>query len=217
MLEATIYIHAITLVSQSTSSLFVPQNFAKQKGTEMAPKLGTTLLLISLVATIIPWAQSSKEESWATSRKFLEKTMTNLQFYFHDTVIWKNPSVVKVAQATDTQKSLTSFSLVIMVDDPLTKTADPNSELVGSAQGLYGSAGQQELCLIVALNYGFTHGICNGSSLSLVGKNSAINSTREMAIVGGTGLFQFARGYAIAHTHWFDAKIGDAIDGSVVH
>ena len=35
----------------------------------------------------------------------------------------------------------------------------------------------------------------------------------EMPIVGGTGFFQLARGYAIAQTHWFDLTTGDAIVG----
>ncbi|KAG2703186.1 hypothetical protein I3843_06G118500 [Carya illinoinensis] len=185
----------------------------------MAPKLVTVLLLFFLVAAV-PWAQSSEADNWATSKKFPKKTVTKLQFYFHDTISGKNPSAIRVAQAAGTQKSPTLFGLVMMADDPLTKTADPNSELVGRAQGLYGSAGQQELGLIMAMNYGFTHGIYNGSSVSLLGKNPATHPVREMAIVGGTGLFRFARGYAIAQTHWFDANTGDAIVGynvTVVH
>ncbi|KAL0757164.1 hypothetical protein Bca101_094832 [Brassica carinata] len=47
----------------------------------------------------------------------------------------------------------------------------------------------------------------------MIGKNSAMNPVREMPIVGGTGMFRMARGYAIAQTHWFDPKTGDAIVG----
>ncbi|KAG6619810.1 hypothetical protein I3842_06G124600 [Carya illinoinensis] len=165
----------------------------------MAPKLVTVLLLFFLVAAI-PCAQSSEADNWATSKKFPKKTVTKLH-------------AIRVAQAAGTQKSPTLFGLVMMADDPLTKTVDPNSELVGRAQGLYGSAGQQELGLIMAMNYGFTHGIYNGSSVSLLGKNPSTHPVREMAIVGGTGLFRFARGYAIAQTHWFDTNTGDAIVG----
>ena len=42
----------------------------------------------------------------------------------------------------------------------------------------------------------------------------------EMPIVGGTGFFWLARGYAIAKTHWFDFTTGYAIVGynvTVVH
>jgi hypothetical protein len=188
---------------------------------QMAKLIGVVLMLFSLVAAI-PWAQSSEEESWATSKEFQKKetVITNLNFYFHDIVGGKNPTAVRVAQAANTNKSPTSFGVVMMADDPLTKTPDPNSLLVGRAQGLYGSAGQQELALIMALNFGFVDGIYNGSSISLLGKNPASHPVREMAIVGGTGIFRLARGYAIAHTHWFNATSGDAIvryNVTVVH
>ena len=36
---------------------------------------------------------------------------------------------------------------------------------------------------------------------------------RKMPIVGGTGLFWLAYGYAIAQTRWFDLTTGGAIVG----
>ncbi|GMY05496.1 dirigent protein 23-like [Fagus crenata] len=182
-------------------------------------KLGVVLMLFSLL-TAIPWAQSFTEENWATRLEVQKETVTNLQFYFHDTLSGKNPSAVRVAEATETEKSPTLFGAIMMADDPLTETPDPNSKLLGRAQGLYGSAAQQEMGLIMAMNFGFIDGIYNGSSFSLLGKNSAMHPVREMAIVGGTGLFRLARGYAIAQTHWMDLITGDAIVGynvTVVH
>ncbi|OIW16890.1 hypothetical protein TanjilG_01755 [Lupinus angustifolius] len=41
-----------------------------------------------------------------------------------------------------------------------------------------------------------------GSTLSLVGRNPVQDTVREMAIVGGTGVFRFAKGYAIAKSLW---------------
>lgn len=107
-----------------------------------------------------------------------------------------------------------------MADDPLTETPDPKSKLLGRAQGLYGSAGQSQLGLIMAFNFGFLEGKYNGSSISVMGLNSAMHPVREMAIVGGTGVFRLARGYALAKTHWFDFATGDAIVGynvTIVH
>lgn len=181
----------------------------------MAKLIGVVLMLLSLSAAF-PWAQGIKAESWATILDVQKKEtemITTLHFYFHDTVSGKNPSAVRVAQAAGTDKSPTLFGVIMMADDPLTETPDPNSKLVGRAQGLYGSAGQQELALIMALNFGFVDGIYNGSSISLLGKNPALHPVREMAIVGGTGKFRLARGYAVAQTHWFNPTTGDAIVG----
>lgn len=186
----------------------------------------TPLILLTLVSLLaaIEGAQSSTELQWAkklkTRKKTSSETVTNLQFYFHDVVSGKTPSAVRVAQATDTNKSPTLFGALLMADDPLTETPNPNSKLVGRAQGLYGSSCQQELGLIMAMNFGFTDGMYNGSSISILGKNQAMNPVREMPVVAGTGVFRLGRGYAIAKTHWIDFTTGDAIVGynvTVIH
>ncbi|KAJ4716749.1 Dirigent protein [Melia azedarach] len=182
-------------------------------------KLSVTVLLFIALVAATPQSLNAAE-SWAVRLESEKETTTNLQFYFHDTLSGKNPSAVRVAQATDTEKSPTLFGVVMMADDPLTETSDPNSKLVGRAQGIYGSACKDQLGLIMAMNFGFTDGMYNGSTISLLGSNRAMNPVREMPIVGGTGVFRLARGYAIAQTHWLDPKTGDAIVGynvTVVH
>ncbi|KAK1558252.1 hypothetical protein Q3G72_000303 [Acer saccharum] len=89
------------------------------------------LIMISLAA--ISGAQSFNVDGWANTRLEAKKqTVINLQFYFHYKLSGKNPSVVRVAQASDmTDKSPTLFGMVMMADDPLTETPDPKSKLVG--------------------------------------------------------------------------------------
>ncbi|KAG1360956.1 Dirigent protein 23 [Cocos nucifera] len=149
-----------------------------------------------------------------------QEQVTRLHFYFHDIVSGKHPTAVRVAQAANSDRSPTAFGVVVMADDPLTEGPDPNSRLVGRAQGLYGSAGQEELGLIMAMNYRFTDGKYNGSSFSLNGLNRALDPVREMAIVGGTGVFRLARGVAMAKTYSLNTTTGDAIveyNVTVVH
>ncbi|CAM8899317.1 unnamed protein product [Rhodiola kirilowii] len=169
-----------------------------------------TLVLAIMVAEISISASSSTPR-WATSIKTGKETTTNLKFYFHDTLSGSSPSAVRIAQAPVTGNSKTLFGAVLMADDPLTEGPDPKSNLVGRAQGLYGSACQSELGLIMAMNYQFTDGEYNGSSFSILGLNQAMSPVREMPVVTGTGKFRMARGYALAHTHWFDKATGDAI------
>ncbi|KAF8377822.1 hypothetical protein HHK36_031207 [Tetracentron sinense] len=140
-----------------------------------------------------------------------KEKVTQLHFYFHDIVSGKTPTAVRVAQASDSDKSRTLFGVLMMADDPLTQGPEPSSKLVGRAQGLYGSAGQQELGLIMAMNFGFIDGMYNGSSLSILGRNPALHPVREMPLVGGTGFFRFARGIVVATTYWFNSSTGDAI------
>ncbi|KAK6136653.1 hypothetical protein DH2020_029597 [Rehmannia glutinosa] len=158
-------------------------------------------------------AQTSDPVTWAKRVETRTEVISTLQFYFHDRLSGQNPSAIRIAQSSKTNNSATLFGSLMMVDDQLTVGPDPSSKVVGWARGMYGSAGQTDLGLIMVLTYGFTDGIYDGSSFSLLSINPAMNPVREMAIVGGTGLFRLARGYAIARTYSADATTGDAIVG----
>ncbi|KAJ0810769.1 putative dirigent protein [Helianthus annuus] len=145
------------------------------------------------------------------SFNFKKQKQTHLHFYFHDIVTAHHPTAVKVASAPTTNTTRSFFGLVMMMDDPLTVGPEPGSKLVGRAQGLYASADLKELGLLMVLNYYFMEGKYNGSTLSILGRNAALTPMREMPIVGGTGLFRFARGYAQAKTHSIDFKTGNAV------
>ena len=137
--------------------------------------------------------------------------LTHLHFYFHDVVSGRNPTAIKVAQAPTTNVAAVGFGLVSVLDDPLTVGPEPTSKRIGSAQGMYASASQSEIGLLMVLNYVFTEGKYKGSTLSILGHNAILSEVREMAIVGGSGLFRFARGYAQARTYFFNRTSLDAI------
>ncbi|KAB1227907.1 Dirigent protein 19 [Morella rubra] len=72
-------------------------------------------------------------------------------------------------------------------------------------------ASQEELGLLMAMNFAFTEGKYNGSTISVPGRNAVYAKVREMAVIGGSGLFRFARGYVQARTYKFNSTSGDAI------
>ncbi|CAN4112535.1 unnamed protein product [Withania somnifera] len=176
----------------------------------MDRRVKVLFVLFMLVAMLTRVAQG-QDQSWAKRVDTGKEVVTTLQFYFHDKLSGSNPSAIQIAQA-ETNNTATRFGVLVMIDDPLTIGPDPTSKLVGRARGLYGSAGQTDLGLIMVISYGFTEGIYQGSSFSLLSLNPALNPVREMAIVGGTGLFRLARGYAIAQTYSLKSN-GDAIVG----
>ncbi|VAI21841.1 unnamed protein product [Triticum turgidum subsp. durum] len=137
---------------------------------------------------------------------------TRLRVYWHDVVSGgPNARVVQVAQAPSSNTSATGFGTVLVIDDPLTEGPSlTGSRLLGRAQGLYVSTGKDSLSLLMAMNFVFVDGAYNGSSIAIVGPNPVNRAVREMAVVGGTGVFRFARGYCQLRTHWFDGKTGDA-------
>ncbi|CAN0845888.1 Dirigent protein 23 [Linum grandiflorum] len=153
------------------------------------------MLVISLAATK-PSAQSVNWAKRVDSGNGPE-AITNIQFYFHDILSGRNPTAEKVVEPVS--GSSTVFGQINIADDPLTETADPKSKLVGRAQGLYSSVSQKDMALLMVM-----------SSLSIMGKNPALNPTRELPVLGGTGLFRMARGYALMKTVSLNSA-GDAV------
>ncbi|KAK9129495.1 hypothetical protein Sjap_009982 [Stephania japonica] len=180
----------------------------KLKKEEMEKKVVLLQVLFFLCLFTVP---IDAEGNWREKLNLGEEKTTQLHFFFHDIQSGKNPSAIKVAEGAASSISPTMFGTVMMADDPLTEGPEPTSKIVGHAQGLYGSAGQQELGLIMAMSFCFSEGEYNGSTLSLMGRNSAMHPVREMPIVGGTGMFQLARGVAVARTYWLNVTSGDAI------
>ncbi|KAF8015314.1 hypothetical protein BT93_H0964 [Corymbia citriodora subsp. variegata] len=138
--------------------------------------------------------------------------MTHLRFYLHDTVTGQHPTAMPVAQAATTNTSATLFGIVTVMDDPLTVSPDLNSTLVGRAQAICASSSSRSgMSLTMTMNLVFTEGAYNGSTLSVLGQNPILKNPRELTIVGGTGIFRFARGYVQLRTHTFNIKTRNAI------
>ncbi|KAL6545944.1 hypothetical protein OROGR_009818 [Orobanche gracilis] len=150
-------------------------------------------------------------QEWFKNLSNAKEKLTKLHFYFHDIVSGKNSSAVTIAQSSFTLTSPNGFGLVRMMDDPLTIGPEPNSKVIGRAQGVYGSASLEEVGLLMTLNYVFTEGEYVGSTLSVLGHNRVLHKYRELPIVGGSGVFRLARGSAVAKTVWFNITSGDAV------
>ncbi|CAK9162079.1 unnamed protein product [Ilex paraguariensis] len=176
----------------------------------------TTILLLCSTIIAMPMVMGMAEgpkavEEWFSKLGQKKEKVTRLHFFLHDTVSGKNPTAVTVAQANGTSKSPIFFGETVVMDDPLTFGPEHNSKFVGRAQGLYSSVGLENLALLMTMNLVFTDGKYNGSTLSLLGKNAALQTYREMPIVGGTGVFRLARGIATAKTVFFNATSLDAV------
>lgn len=136
---------------------------------------------------------------------------THIRFYFQDIVSGENPTAIRVVDSPATQKKyLSLFGAVNVADDPMTETPNTSSKLLGRMQGIYTSADQRDLAFLMLFNMEFVAGEFNGSSLTLVGKNQVFKKVREMPIVGGTGVFRMARGYALAKSCNVNFTTGDA-------
>ncbi|XP_022958342.1 dirigent protein 22-like [Cucurbita moschata] len=176
----------------------------------MAAKLAIScFLLLSMAMSSAMAAEYSFASNLNPKVLRLKKEkLTHLHLYWHDVVGGNKPTSIAVLPGLS---NTTLFGLVNMFDNPLTVGPHPKSQLVGRSQGLYASAAQTEIGLLMAMNFVFTSGKYNGSSIAILGHNPILNTVREMPVVGGSGRFRFARGYAQARTQFFNATSLDAV------
>eukprot|EP01018_Ginkgo_biloba_P021158 Gb_01833 [translate_table: standard] len=160
----------------------------------------TVLLLLSL--------RFGHAEALEVKLKLGKEKVTRLRFYMHDQVTGPNATAVPVASAPSTKHSPTLFGSVMVIDDMLTEGPEPTSKVVGRMQGLYAFSAQKDWSLLMGVNVVLQTGKFNGSTLTILGKNAVFSKAREMPIVGGSGLFRLARGYAIAKTYSLDLPNG---------
>ncbi|KAJ4787923.1 Dirigent protein [Rhynchospora pubera] len=175
------------------------------------------LLLLICCATNSTQVTSSEQSndylisSHTVSHAAVEK-QSHFRFYWFDMITGPNRTSVRVANAPEFKKSIsTNFSDLYVFDDPLRTGPDENSKLVGKAKGIYLEDGLYKLELLMAMNFVFTDGKYNGSTIAVFGHNDVLTTVREMPIVGGSGLFRFARGYVQLRTYLFDVKTGYAV------
>ncbi|XP_047938820.1 dirigent protein 11-like [Salvia hispanica] len=136
-----------------------------------------------------------------------------LELYVQDLRVGnKNATVVEVAKAAGvTDKSPFNFGSVHVVDDLVTEGPGINSRPLGRVQGLTINADLSTFGIATNLNLYFTVGKLAGSTLCILGRNQVMDDQRELPVVGGSGIFRFARGYAIQTSHSMDAAANYAV------
>ncbi|KAF7126532.1 hypothetical protein RHSIM_Rhsim11G0189600 [Rhododendron simsii] len=176
--------------------------------------VATILVLCTMVMIAMPMAHGVDESPEAVDKWFeelgrMKEKLTKIHFYLHDTVSGNNITSITVAQPSP--KLPNQFGQINVLDDPLTIGPELNSTILGRAQGIYLGAEQQETDLLISWNFVFTSGKYNGSTLSVFGRNPILGTYRELAIVGGSGVFRLARGIATAQTYSFDITSLNAV------
>ncbi|KAI3823197.1 hypothetical protein L1987_04630 [Smallanthus sonchifolius] len=139
--------------------------------------------------------------------------LSHFQFFWHDTQSGSNPTSINIVKPPPINTTFpTGFGIVNVIDDPLTDKPELNgSRMLGRAQGFYGLVSQEEHALLMGMTFVFSTGRYSGSTLTVLGRNPVFQRVREMPVIGGTGLFRFARGYVKATTYTLNTKTRDVI------
>ncbi|OIW00869.1 hypothetical protein TanjilG_12810 [Lupinus angustifolius] len=180
----------------------------------MAPQSLIFFLLLSGYA-LASVAGEDTEFGRPLDRKTLglykKEKLSHFTFYWHQKMSGSNTTSASIVAPISKYSNSTSFGLVQIFDNPLTLGPKLNSKLVGRAEGFFASTSQSEVDFLMIQTFNFIEGKYNGSAISILGRNVAFAKIRELPVVGGSGLFRYAKGYAVLTTYFEDPKTRDAI------
>lgn len=144
--------------------------------------------------------------------------ISSLKLYSHFFLEGEKQSWYEVANSSTVSGGAASFGKVWVVDDKVTVGKAFDSLEVGRLQGVITSVDMRKRTLALNLNFYFTDDYkeMKGSTLSILGRDRGIFAEQEYPVVGGTGRFRDANGYALSKTTEFiDVSSGRVLDGVV--
>ncbi|XP_073149429.1 dirigent protein 22-like [Henckelia pumila] len=137
---------------------------------------------------------------------------TGMTLYFQDYSGGPNATVIEITgPANDGLLAFTKFGTIFCTDDPITEGIDRESREIARAQGLYVTSALDGSNTHVLISVVFNDEEFKGSTLEIQGTSAQFERVREVAVVGGTGIFRLARGYATFETIHYDPSLHHAI------
>jgi len=144
----------------------------------------------------------------AEAEEPLPKTMI---FYLQDTAKEPNATISPIIGLAGKDWTFDQFGTIFAVDDPVTLSPNPDSSVVGRAQGMLVVAAHDGSNAFVALSIVFNNSQYSGSSIEIQGVSRQREKLREVSVVSGTGKFRFVRGYGVFETENFDANTAHSV------
>lgn len=103
-----------------------------------------------------------------------------------------------------------------MIDDELTEGHELGSGIIGKAQGFYLASsldGTSQTLALTALLHGGEHEHDIQDTISFFGVHRTASHDSHIAVIGGTGKYEHAKGYATVETiHQEDQHTTDGVD-----
>nr|QBA29402.1 dirigent family protein [Panax notoginseng] len=120
--------------------------------------------------------------------------------YLQDRTRGPNTTVVPIAGIHGKAWTYFSFGTVYCADDPITEGLEESSAQIGRAQGIFVISSLDGSIAQVLLSLVGTNEEYSGSTIEIQGPSRQLEKAREVAVVGGTGKFRYARGYVTFET-----------------
>ncbi|KAG6402470.1 hypothetical protein SASPL_134665 [Salvia splendens] len=168
----------------------------------------TTALMV-IISSLL--AATAAPGPWVQTLTKGNKKITKFHFYVHNQQAGPNKTVYQVAASSITPTLPTNFGIVKVLDDLVTAEPDIHSEPVARVQGLIAYSDFHTAAIAMNVNFYITAGEFNKSTLCVSVRLALTEPLREMPVIGGTGAFRFARGYALSTSYTFDFATGNSV------
>lgn len=156
---------------------------------------------------------------------------THLHFFMHDQYTGANPTAALIvpgrpplSNATATATATGSgdddehprrFGDIAVMNNALTEGPGRGSARVGTAQGFTVRVAEHGSVNALSMHLVLEAGEHAGSSLVVSGRVDTDLAVRESVVVGGTGRFRLARGYALSRSYDYDLAKGGVVEVDV--
>ncbi|KAE8802677.1 dirigent protein 1-like [Hordeum vulgare] len=181
------------------------------------------ILLISSV--LLATAAYIRREPGHADGSFVD---THLHFYMHDAYGGPRPTAALIVTGREplpllsddsaagpeatSSSSPRRFGDIAVMNNALTEGPERGSARVGTAQGFTVRVAEHGAVNDLSLHLVFEAGEYGGSSLAVKGRVDTGAVVRESIIVGGTGRFRFATGYALSRSYDYDITSGGIVE-----
>ncbi|CAL5092183.1 unnamed protein product [Urochloa decumbens] len=130
----------------------------------------------------------------------------HLRVYMHDVIGGPERTAIRLIWGVGPPHATMpgrTFGDTVAIDDLVTAGPGNESRPLGRAQGTYMLTSRHEEVIVVDITVVLTARPYNGSTVVVAGRDRIYDDTRELAVVGGTGMLRGASGYVL----WRTAKI----------
>ncbi|CAO2141745.1 unnamed protein product [Urochloa humidicola] len=181
----------------------------------MASTISTLILFSALLLASAIYFRRGADRSNHSSTT----ARTHMHFYMHDEYTGPNPTAalivpgrVPLLEGDTTGSSSRRFGDIAVMNNVLTEGPQRGSPRVGTAQGFTVRVAERGSVNALTLHLVMEVGEYAGSSLVVNSRVDTDLAVRESVIVGGTGRFRFARGYALSRSYDYDLAKGGVVE-----
>lgn len=182
--------------------------------------MASTIPTVLLAAAILVAAATYFRHDTRSSSSGLAAG-THLHFYMHDQYTGANPTAALTVPGRPPLSNATSnddprrFGDIAVMNNALTEGPGRGSARVGTAQGFTVRVAERGSVNALSMHLVMEAGEHAGSSLVVSGRVDTDLAVRESVVVGGTGRFRAARGYALSRSYDYDLAKGGIVEVDV--